>query len=480
MVTEPIRVLHVLGKLNMGGAESRIMDLYRHMDRSKVQFDFLVHAVDPAHRAKEDYDDEVRSLGGQIYVLPRFTGMNLPAYRKAAKAFFTVHHDFAAVEGHMTSMASVYLPIAKAAGVPVTIAHARSAGTDAGIRGCATRLFRRHLADRCDLCLSCSRAASEAVFGHSAVAAGKVHLVPNALDIRSFAFDPEKRKAIRAELGIPESAYVIGHVGRFDPVKNQAFLADVLADMADILPAADILPGTADVFPAAAHVLRAVQAGDPQRDPSRSEEKPGREADATLPDSCLQKKTLPKIVFVGKGALQDEVRGAFQKKGLEEAVIFTGQCGREKTIALYQAFDAFCLPSLYEGLPGTVIEAQAAGLPTLIADTITDEVCVTGLVRRLPLGDASAWAKALVEAEKQAGVKKEGARNEDVEPGESAGAACAGQTRSGQDSEAKGTAARRKASAEAIRCLGEAGYDVVTEAEKLQNFYLHGCRAELL
>ena len=145
-VCQPVRVLHVLGRLNMGGAESRIMDLYRHIDRSKVQFDFLVHTeARPADgettsealmaaRRPDDFDAEIRSLGGRIYALPRFNGRNFAAYRRAAEAFFAAHHDWVLVEGHMTSMASVYLPIAKAAGVPHTAAHVRSAGVDPGIR----------------------------------------------------------------------------------------------------------------------------------------------------------------------------------------------------------------------------------------------------------------------------------------------------------------------------------------------------------
>ena len=197
--TEPIRVLHVLGKLNMGGAESRIMDLYRHIDRDKIQFDFLVHyGVSKAAcggddstenllrlRPKEFFDDEITALGGRIYVLPRFDGRNLLRYRKAAGAFFAGHHEFAAVEGHMTSMASVYLPLAKAAGVPLTIAHARSAGVDPGLRGLATRWLRRPLPKRCDCMLACSRPAGISVFGEKACREGRVQFMPNAVTRRS-------------------------------------------------------------------------------------------------------------------------------------------------------------------------------------------------------------------------------------------------------------------------------------------------------
>ncbi|MDE7282698.1 MAG: glycosyltransferase, partial [Lachnospiraceae bacterium] len=115
---EPIRILHVLGGLSLGGAESRIMDLYRNMDRQKIQFDFLVHSS-----GEEHFDEEIEALGGRIYRVPRFKVYNLFSYKKAIKSFFTVHHEYTAVHGHMTSTAGIYLPVAKKAGVPVTVAH---------------------------------------------------------------------------------------------------------------------------------------------------------------------------------------------------------------------------------------------------------------------------------------------------------------------------------------------------------------------
>lgn len=352
MEEKTVRVLHVLGRLNMGGAESRIMDLYRNIDRSKVQFDFLVHTKAEGgddsseallqRRAPEDYDSEVRSLGGRIYCLPRFTGTNLLEYKKACRAFFAAHHDFAAVEGHMTSMAGVYLPIAKKAGALVTIAHARSAGVDPGIRGLATKLFRRNLAARCDVCFSCSGAASLAVFGKEAVDAGRVIQVPNAIELSDFAFDPAARKRIRAEFGIPEHAILLGHVGRFDAMKNQAYIAKLCAR---------------------------VRREHPER-----------------PLYAL---------FAGQGPLLDQVRAAFAAAGMEKTAFFPGRCDRGRTRDFYQAFDLFVFPSLYEGLPGTMLEAQAAGLCCLMSDQITDEVRLTPGVQRLSLEDEASWADAI-------------------------------------------------------------------------------------
>ena len=392
---KPVRVLHVLGRLNMGGAESRIMDLYRNIDREKVQFDFLVHTKErPSSgedssealmsvRKEEDYDSEVRSLGGRIFCLPRFTGTNLSEYKRACKAFFASHHDFAAVEGHMTSMAGIYLPIAKKAGVPVTIAHARSAGVDPGIRGVMTRLFRRNLADKCDLCFSCSEPASLSVFGKKAVEEGRVQTVPNAIVLSSFAFDSEKRRAVRKEFGIPEDGILIGHVGRFDAMKNQGYLAGLCKE-----------------------VLR---------------QNPNKKLYA---------------LFVGQGSCMEEVRSAFADAGMEGKAFFPGRCDRARTECLYQAFDIFVFPSLYEGLPGTMLEAQAAGLPCLMSDRITKEVCLTEGVQRLSLEDTTPWVNAL------------------------------------SDLSVPGDDKRAAASRDNIRILQRAGYDAAAAAAKLQDFYL--------
>ena len=447
---EPVRILHVFGKLNRGGAESRVMDLYRHMDRGRVQFDFLVHyrvtkedrkrlrqllqeikqgakqetrqearqeakkeaAADSGSacsrigvfsealyrlRPKEDLDDEVQALGGRIYVLPRFTGTNLAQYRKACRELFAAHHEFAAVEGHMTSMASVYLPIAKAAGVPVTIAHARSAGVDGGLRGVMTRVFRHSLSDRCDMMMSCSKEASAAVFGKKACESGRVMYVPNALELSSFAYDPVKRRRMRERYNIPENALVVGHVGRLDPVKNHAYIAAVGKEL-------QRLGGREDVY----------------------------------------------YLFAGKGSLQGEIQEAFERAGLGERLIFAGQLEREETAGIYQAFDVFVFPSLYEGLPGTVIEAQAAGLPCVISDTITREVDVTELVRRLPLGEGNEhiWAAEVLR-------------------------------RTGQ--EERDEKARARASKEAGAALRDAGFDAAAAAVRLQELYLDcadHCRTE--
>ena len=346
MKTGPVRVLHVLGTLNRGGAESRIMDLYRHLDREKVQFDFLVHTS-----GKDDFAEEVKRLGGAIYTLPRFKGYNLVAYELAAYSFFMTHTEYDVVEGHMTSTASIYLPKAKKAYAecgrkgPVTIAHVRSAGTENGLKGIATEYLRRDLKNKADFLWSCSLHAGEAVYGEAAVRENRVEVIPNAIEAEAFLFDPAKRMAAREEYGIAEDAFVIGHVGRFEKVKNQAFLVECLAD--------------------------ALAEND-------------------------------RLLFVGKGPEQDRVRELCEKAGLAGKVLFTGALPAEKVADLYRAMDVFALPSLYDGVPGTVVEAQVSGLPCVISDRVTDEVCLTKLVERIPLGEKEAWQRAILAAKNRA------------------------------------------------------------------------------
>ena len=233
---EPIRVLQVLGGTNLGGAESRVMDSYRHMDRDKIQFDFCVHTEERGF-----FDEEIERLGGHVYRVPRFRVLNWVSYRKAWKDFFREHPGYRAVHGHMTSTASIYLPIAKKEGVPLTIAHARSAGVDPGMKGRITRFLRRNLGKKADLCLTCSKLAGEAVFGEKMARAGLVRTVPNAIDAAAFAYREEIRDKMRLQLQIPQDAFVIGHVGRFGHMKNHTFLLDVFEQVNKKLPSSMLL-----------------------------------------------------------------------------------------------------------------------------------------------------------------------------------------------------------------------------------------------
>ncbi len=366
-MTKPVRVLQVLGGTALGGAESRIMDLYRNMDRTKLQFDFVVH-----NRNEDHYNEEIRSLGGKIYRIPKFRFYNILAYRSAWKRFFCEHTTYAAVHGHMTSTAAIYLPIAKRNGVPLTIAHARSAGTDPGIKGILTRWLRKHLYERADYCFACSKIAGDAVFGAENMRKGKIQIIPNAIEVDNYVYDGAVREHMREEYGL-QNAYVIGHVGRFHYAKNHVFLLDIFAEIS-------------------------------------------------------KKKENARLLLLGEGGLMPEIQEKAVNLGIQEKVIFAGS--HTNVGDFYQAMDYLVFPSHFEGLPGTIVEAQAAGLRCLISDTIAKEVVVTELVETMSLQkSAKEWADYVLKNQ---------------------------------------TYDRQRNVTE----LKEAGFDVKSQVTKLQNFYL--------
>lgn len=343
---EAVRVLHVLGNTNLGGAESRIMDLYRHTDRNRVQFDFLVHSGEEGF-----YEKEIRELGGRIFRVPRFRIYNYFSYRKALKEFFQKHHEFALVQGHMTSTAAIYLPIAKKAGVKKTAAHARSAGVDKGLKGIMTRFLRRNLADKADYLFTCSELAGISVYGEKAVQEGKTIFIPNAIDCAGFTFDPEKRKKMREELGLTD-ALIIGHVGRFHYAKNHEYLLRVFAELCRMSAGA---------------------------------------GGSTAETGADQKYHL---ILLGEGPLMEDTRKLAEELGVADRVHFLGN---HKNIAdYYQIMDYFVYPSRYEGMPGTIVEAQASGLPCLMSDAICREVIATELVETMSIEkEPKVWAEEL-------------------------------------------------------------------------------------
>lgn len=333
-MTEAIRVLHVFGTTNLGGAESRVMDLYRAIDKSKVQFDFVVHTDKECH-----YDREIIEMGGRIFRVPPFRVYNILSYKSDFKRLFKQHPEFQAVHGHMTSTASIYLPIAKKFGIP-TIAHARSAGVDAGFKGKLTKFLRRNLVKKTDFCFACSKLAGEAVYGEKTVLEGKVKILPNTIDAKKYEFSKEKQKECRKKLGI-EGKTVIGHVGRFHPCKNHEYLLKVFAEYHSVNP-----------------------------------------------NSVL--------MLVGQGEEMDKIKVQAKQLELQEDVLFMGN--KKNVEDYYNVMDFFVFPSFYEGMPGTVIEAQASGLPCLVSDRITQEVGITELVTFMNIDEEpSVWSEYMLE-----------------------------------------------------------------------------------
>ena len=331
---KPIRVAHVFGRFDRGGAETMIMNIYQHIDRSRVQFDFVQHTQDECA-----FEKQAKEMGARIFSVPRFRGTNYFSYRKAWTKFFLEHGDIAIIHGHIVSTASVYLSIAKQFGLK-TISHAHSTGTSSrGTKALVKSFLRKRLRIVPHFFFSCSCIAGEWVFGNKMTKMPNHYLFRNAVDSDCFIFNEKKRLEKRKELGV-EKKFVLGHVGRFDAAKNQAFLLDIF-------------------------------------------------------QSVLKREKNAVLMLVGDGILRPSVEKKACELGLKDRVLFLGL--RSDIPELLQAMDAFVFPSIFEGLPVTIIEAQASGLPCIVSSNVTSEVSVTDLVEYISLEKtADEWAERVL------------------------------------------------------------------------------------
>lgn len=336
MEHEPIRILHVIGIMNRGGAETMIMNLYRNIDRDEVQFDFVENEGNEAA-----FDAEIRQLGGKIYRCPHYNGKNHFTYIRWWNSFFKAHKgEYPIVHGHIGSTAAIYLSIAKKHGA-YTIAHSHSAGSGSAMY----RMFAyptRHIADKF---FACSKDAGISRYGKTVGNdSNRCQILNNAIDARRFSFNQETRKQVRNVLHIAENSIVIGHVGRFVEAKNHLFLIDVFADVR-------------------------------KHDPNAV------------------------LLLVGDGERRPEIQAAIAETHLEKAVILAGV--RSNVWDFYQAMDVFVFPSVYEGLPVSLVEAQAAGLPCCVSSNVPRDSAITDLVEYIPLENGpDKWAEIVLQSAK--------------------------------------------------------------------------------
>lgn len=336
-----VRVLHVVGGMNRGGTETWLMHVLRHIDRQRIHLDFLVHSTTQAA-----YDAEIESLGSAIIPCP---GHTRPlTYARNFRRILQQHGPYDIVHSHVHDYSGYVLHLADRAGVPVRIAHSHSDTTvvkaaSGPIRRIYLRLMRHWIARHATLGLAASRQAADALFGGDWQNWGDHRIMHCGIDLSPFQ-EPVDRGTIRAELGIPDDAFVIGHVGRFVDVKNHTLLIRLAAEVA--------------------------------------------RQDAAM-----------RLLLVGDGPLRPVIEQQVNEQGLSERVVFTGV--RPDVPRLMRgAMDLFVLPSLYEGLGLVLIEAQAAGLPCIASDVIPEEAdIVTPLVHRVALTQPlSAWTQAILKA----------------------------------------------------------------------------------
>ena len=213
----PIRVLNVFMVLDRGGAETLVMNLYRNMDRTKIQFDFMVHGNQIGA-----YEEEILSLGGRIFRMPPYSLFNLFSYNKALKVFFKEHKEYRIVHAHNSELGNLVLRQAKIAGIPHRICHAHSAPHGVSIHNMLRNIFRWHTERYTTERMACSELAGHWQFGSK----GHFTVIKNGIDLNQFTYDESLRLKTRDELGLKDK-FVIGQVGRFVPTKNHTFLLKV-------------------------------------------------------------------------------------------------------------------------------------------------------------------------------------------------------------------------------------------------------------
>lgn len=335
---EPIRVAQIMGKWLGGGVEAVVMNYYRHIDRSKIQFDFLCDE-DSTNIPYE----EIEKLGGRVILIPPY--QKAFKYNKELKRIFK-ENKYQIVHSHISTMSIFPLFAAKCAGVPVRIAHSHSTSNKKewkkNLLKQILRPFSRVFANRY---MCCSELAGRWLFGDKEYDKGNVYLLNNAIDLDKFKYDEKLRNKKRKELGIKDDTLAIGHIGRFVEQKNHRFLIDIF-----------------------------------------------NELHKKNPNSIL--------LLAGQGPLQEEIKEKVHSLGLDESVEFLGQ--RNDANELYQAFDVFCLPSLYEGLPVVGVEAQATGLLCIFSDDMTKETKVLDTTEFLSLNQSvEEWTYTIIEKTKK-------------------------------------------------------------------------------
>ena len=345
---EPIRIVHNITSLHLGGSQAFVMNMYRNIDRSKVQFDFVV-----TPETKEGFYDEITNLGGKIFSCPRYKGTNHIQYNKWWDDFFNEHPEYKVIHGHVRSTASIYLKIAKRHGL-VTIAHSHSTSNGNGISAIVKRIMQLPIRKQADYLFACSDKAGKWLYGEKAITQQNYYMIPNGVDLKRFEFDVNKRNQMRMTLGIKKDMMILGHIGRLSTPKNHKFLLNVFNKYHKI-------------------------------------------------------NSNSKLLLVGDGELFDCIKEHIDKLNISDAVIMTGS--KQNTEDYYQVMDIFVFPSLWEGLPVSVVEAQANGLQCLISDVITHDVDLTDLIQYLPL-DEELWLGAIVEAHKK---KRMGLTNENIQ-----------------------------------------------------------------
>ena len=330
-----LRVLHSVSNMDRAGIETMLMNYYRHIDRSKIQFDFLCNKTKPGA-----YDEEIKRLGGNIYHSPGLNPLKFFKYKKFMFNLFKENPDIIIMHSHNGELAYQSLYGAYKYGIKTRICHAHNTKIEPNLKKPLKLLYKTQLKKVANYYWGCGTDAVRFYFGDKVVQEGNYRILHNAIEVDRFTYDKKIRNNIRSEMNL-DGKFVIGHVGRFMEQKNHEFILDLFKVI-------------------------------------------------------LDKETNAILLLMGDGELEDKMKLKAKNLEISNNIRFLGNINNVNE--MYQAMDVFILPSLFEGLPVVGIEAQAAGLKCVFSDKVTKEVKITDNVDFLNLDRTSLedWANTIL------------------------------------------------------------------------------------
>lgn len=334
-----IRVLHFVSSIGRdGGVMNVIMNLYRNINRDKIQFDFVYF-----DEIKSSFEEEILSYGGRCFKVSRPSLNNIFKFKRELEKILKDNKEiYKIIHIHEVYLTNFIYYIAKKNEVNNIITHSHTTMySDKKSNSIRNRMLCWGLKRHSNNYYACSNAAGKFLYGEKYMKAGKVNVINNAIDCEKYKYKEDVRNSIRKEMNL-ENKFVIGHVGRFNEQKNHSYLIDIFYEIKKI-------------------------------------------------------KNNAYLMLVGDGPLVKDMKNKVKELELTESVGFLGK--RIDVSELLQVMDVFVLPSLYEGLPVIGVEAQASGLPCIISDEVTKEIDITGIKFKSLRESPQKWAKEIIEFE---------------------------------------------------------------------------------
>lgn len=335
---EKIRILHVVSSLSKSaGVMSVIMNYYRHINKEKVQFDFLFFKD-----FEDTYKEEIEQTGGRVFLVTKPSISK--EFRNQIAVFFKQHQgEYTALHIHEVYLTFLLAPAARKYGIDNIITHSHTTMySDKKLNAIRNKILCSRLNKQANYYFACSKDAGKFLYGNKSLAEGKLTIINNAVNCDKFRYNADVRKKLRNEMGLTGNL-VIGHVGRFNEQKNHDFLIDIF-------------------------------------------------------NKISKENSNMKLVLVGEGPLYEQTKAKVSGLNLDSTVLFLGK--REDVSDLLQAMDIFLLPSLFEGLPVVGVEAQVSGLPIVMSTNITREIGLMNAHYIELEKTAEDWANEIVNIQK--------------------------------------------------------------------------------